>query len=238
MKQNEIITDYYNKLWNSNIPNTIESVRSNLIFSAIQHHSIDMQNILEIGCGRGNLAALLAAQKKGDVVAVDLASVSQWKNLEDENENLHFISGNIMKISFSQKFNLIISSEVIEHFPYESQGKFIKLVNQLLTSKGYVIFTTPNSPISLKRLNDDNRQPIEAHLTSNQLRDLVIKENFNILEHSFFRSTYLDAGILHLICKKLHLLRLVYLPIIFPIINYIIKPSSSKIYQLIVLQKK
>jgi 2-polyprenyl-3-methyl-5-hydroxy-6-metoxy-1,4-benzoquinol methylase len=118
---------------------------SDIILNDICKHIKEMnlsniKKILDIGCGQG---ALLEKIKgifpDAELTGIDYSSFSEWKESgitfiqHDCNTNLPNTIG---------EFDLIISSEVIEHI--ENGRHFIREVTQKLNSGGISLISTPN----------------------------------------------------------------------------------------------
>lgn len=82
---------------------------------------------LDIGCGHGELSALLA-KKANKVIAVDLAdkmidSAKKCNGLP----NIEYVCDNILNMNFTDhSFDIIITTATVHHLPYEWLLKFAK----------------------------------------------------------------------------------------------------------------
>jgi 2-polyprenyl-3-methyl-5-hydroxy-6-metoxy-1,4-benzoquinol methylase len=99
--------------------------------------------VLEIGCGRGAFAALLA-QKGADVTAADFspAAVKHATRLAG-----HFgatvLEADIQELPFAdQAFDVVVSQETLEHVPDPDRG--LEELVRVTKVGGLVIVTTPN----------------------------------------------------------------------------------------------
>jgi 2-polyprenyl-3-methyl-5-hydroxy-6-metoxy-1,4-benzoquinol methylase len=101
-------------------------------------------------------------------------------------------------------YDVIVSSEVLEHIVRENQQTFILRTHELLNGKGYLILTTPNKPVA-ESLPQEDLQPIENWLDKESLIKLV--EPF--FEIKYCGSTYFFPA-LFLKHTALKPLRLVY----------------------------
>jgi 2-polyprenyl-3-methyl-5-hydroxy-6-metoxy-1,4-benzoquinol methylase len=95
--------------------------------------------VLEVGCGSGQLAACL--KKKG--LNVEVTDIS--RDILDEIKRLHSIDGycgSLEEIEFSHVYDAIILNNVLEHLPDPVQT--LKRAEQLLTPRGLVFIEVPN----------------------------------------------------------------------------------------------
>lgn len=82
---------------------------------------------LDIGCGKGELTALLS-QKASKVIAVDLANkMIEFACANNGAENIEYICGNILDMEFApQSLDIIISTATAHHLPYDWLLEFAK----------------------------------------------------------------------------------------------------------------
>jgi SAM-dependent methyltransferase len=76
---------------------------------------------------------------------------------------------------------------VIEHVPRERQSEFVRKLGRLLKPGGHVILTTPRGE-SLQewaRLWGNPGQPVEDWLVEPALRQLFVRENFDVAGHEW-----------------------------------------------------
>lgn len=82
---------------------------------------------LDIGCGKGELSALLAKKTK-KVIAVDLADeMIAHARLNNAAENIEYVCGNILEMQYDPlSFDVIISTATAHHLPYDWLLEFAK----------------------------------------------------------------------------------------------------------------
>jgi len=98
--------------------------------------------ILDIGCGNGSLSNFIA-QQGYEVVGVE-ESESGVKIARQSYPDCKFIAASIYDFPYQQfenAFDIIISTEVIEHLPYPRE--LAKVAKRCLKNDGIVILTTP-----------------------------------------------------------------------------------------------
>lgn len=128
------------------------------IFKKINRKEGKELNILDLGCGRGWLTNILS--EYGNVVGVDLSVKTAKKLFPD----LKFIEADICRSETFGEYDVIVSSDVIEHLITKDQEIYIKNINRMLKPSGYLILTTPNKPVEekhLKNMGNIRLQPIE-----------------------------------------------------------------------------
>lgn len=170
-----------NKNWNTTTPNNDELKRwkiikryLNLINPKQKHLSI-----LDLGCGRGWLTNLLSGY--GEVLGIEPVEsvVSYAKTLFP---NLQFMVGSTPELitkNFENKFDVIVSSEVIEHIPDAHKIFFLKDIYRLLKPDGYCIITTPRQEIQDEwNAYKPPNQPVEDWISEEELRQLFVNNNF------------------------------------------------------------
>jgi 2-polyprenyl-3-methyl-5-hydroxy-6-metoxy-1,4-benzoquinol methylase len=196
------------------------------------------KRILEVGCGIGFLSYELSLISP--TVATDLSDGAKdvWKLLEEESKNLQFRVGDFASLDFvGEHFDVIVASEVIEHIPYSNQYNFLKKMYDLLKLGGSCILTTPNATYVLPRIAFEAQQPIEDQLDKKGLYKLVSSIGFEISDHKLFHPVlFTRDNRIYWFLKMLHLLRLLYKPLIYPIQARFFSESVSK-YQIIVGRK-
>jgi len=191
--------DYYNKKFGEESDtslNTEELMRWKIInFKLLTLDIGQHANILDFGCGRGWLSAKLATY--GQVTGVDLSPKSikfATKNYGDKCRfiNLDSTSDNIFEYLEENSFDLIVSSEVIEHIV--EQKKYFEHIGKLLKKdNGILLLTTPNGSLKDVYFSKGRKnwgQPLENWLTSEQLLSYT-KNIFTTIEIKTFNSAWL-----------------------------------------------
>lgn len=132
--------------------------------------------ILEIGCGTGVLAELMAEKlTKGKLIAIDQseAMISKAKKKCERFRNIEFLNTEFLKINYPpESFDKIVSFNV--NFFWKNPGEELKLISRLLKPKGrlYIFYQAPYD-IDLK-ISD----PVVEILKSNSfgIRDRILKK--------------------------------------------------------------
>jgi 2-polyprenyl-3-methyl-5-hydroxy-6-metoxy-1,4-benzoquinol methylase len=107
------------------------------------------KKILDIGCGRGELAFALALSG-ADVTGIDYSQTAidiaiRTFLSKKERFKLNFIRADMVTWPVSDQFNVIIATDLIEHIENEPLQKLMKKISGLLKPDGIAIFhTAPN----------------------------------------------------------------------------------------------
>ncbi len=182
-------------------PNPEETARWNRISAYLDIVIPDKQRlehpmrIIEVGCGRGWLSRLLSSYGivEGVEPVAEVAHAAQ-KNFPD----LRFTAGTAQTILEGNDFtpyDLVVSSEVIEHVPYPEQTAFVSQIRDLLKPGGYAIITTPRKEVVKTWLEIVNnfKQPVEDWVTEDQLGSLFAQAGFHTISRNrilFDRRTF------------------------------------------------
>ena len=104
---------------------------------------VPASNVLEIGCGEGDLCARLAALRPARFVGVD-ASERVLEEARRRHPGIRFEAGDAARLRFADRsFDLVLACEVLEHLadPAPALGELARL------SRGPVILSVPREPL-------------------------------------------------------------------------------------------
>lgn len=147
--------------------------------------------ILDIGCGTDLLAKRLKDNGYNNIDGLDWISA---ENVEFINyiDNYKQVDLNNITINLNKKYDIIISSDVLEHL--ESPANFFRFTKNLLEKDGHLIITIPNAFNLFQRFSflitgNSTRYRIEkmnefghiSILTINTLKSLLNRVNMNII---------------------------------------------------------
>ena len=196
VENKKILTDeeYYTQLftkdpeWNNTNPNGEERDRWQIIeqfifyikgvFSKDEGKTFE---ILDLGCGRGWLTNLLSGY--GTVTGIEPIKpvVEYAKKIYPKLNLMNGTSKDLLEKNLQGKFDIVVSSEVIEHIPDQNKPTFISDIKSLLKDNGYVIITTPRKEAEdewEKYCSPD--QPIEEWITELQLKSIFESQGFKV----------------------------------------------------------
>ncbi len=168
---------YYNKRWDcenqSDRPPASARVRivSETVSSVLKS---DCPKILDVGCGNGWILESINDQTQGNASLFGVEpSGSGARNSTIRVPNADIRTGTLSDVSFHTQFDLIVTSEVIEHVHDKSQ--FISQIASSLKNDGTLILTTPNGLYRDTYFRDHptmEPQPVEDWLTATELETL------------------------------------------------------------------
>ncbi len=191
---------YYNQRFGSTISqdlNKEEQIRWNAIKNRIGQYFSKYGNenplILDFGCGDGRFSNLLS--EYGTVYSVDFAEEA-IREAQKKYPKIRFYSGDasdpkIVEL-FNKQFDLLVSTEVIEHIL--DQKQYLQNIAKLLRSEGLLILTTPNKKWYDQYFEYGMRkssQPYENWLNRSVIENDLLELGFEILSHSTIRSNWI-----------------------------------------------
>jgi len=100
------------------------------------------KDILEIGCGKGEMTAALAARSRS-CTGIDISQVI----LEDAigAPNVRYLVMDAVSLDLpDESFDVAVSSQLVEHLHPDDAIKHFREVNRVLRSGGRYVFNTPN----------------------------------------------------------------------------------------------
>ncbi len=195
--------DFYDERWAGDDKldrlNRFQLARVAAVFDALSY--LDMQfkfreredfRICDFGCGRGWLTAQLSAM--GRVTGVDLSpegvklASKRWPHIE-------FVCADVLTFEANRTFDLLVTSEVIEHIPDSKKDRFVESLVKNIKPEGFLVLTTPNGLVKWAWEKDGQlSQPVEDWPTPSELRRLV-RRDFKILSHKAFLYEFSYRGI-------------------------------------------
>ncbi len=102
--------------------------------------------VLELGCGEG-VGAMLLAEEASRVVGVDFDAeaikYAKENIAPNDKYDLQFIHGDIADMDLGG-FGVVVSLDVIEHIPRQEENIFVQTIYDHLDDDGFCIIGTPN----------------------------------------------------------------------------------------------
>ena len=138
--------------------------------------------VIDVGCGHG-LGSVFLSKYANEIIGVDLdkdlveTNNSNYKKIK----NLQFKEFDLLKPSksFFNKFDVVVSMDVIEHFNKKKLGTVVDSYYNLLNSDGFAIIGTPNiasRPYASQRRIDTH----EFEFTRDEFEKTLLKKFKNV----------------------------------------------------------
>jgi ubiquinone/menaquinone biosynthesis C-methylase UbiE len=87
-----------------------------------------MRHALDVGCGQGDFAGLLAARaERVDAIELDAATLATARRLQTGHTNLHFIPGDLMQLDLTEgEYDLITCLASLHHMDFDGALRKMK----------------------------------------------------------------------------------------------------------------
>jgi len=191
----------------------------------------EVKSSFEVGCDDAGISRKLA-KKYPDILfeGVDYREdkIKQANQLKDQDKlsNVHFNYDYFLNIKeIKQKYDIVIFTEVYEHLVAENQIYALRLIGNLLSENGVLVFTCPNGDYFLSyletektfsaRYNEsffDDMYQTEHWLepTHKEIKKIFVSLGFDIIQNGYFnlpKRRYLVIEKLELLLNKIPILR-------------------------------
>lgn len=157
------------------------------ILGLIRRYKIKKKMILDIGCGVGSVDFYLA-EEGNRVVGIDISknainSAIKTAKVLKKMSNPKFIVGDIEKLNFKNKFDVVICSEVLEHLDDDENA--VISIRDALKYHGILIASSPSTNAPLYKLgllkNFDQEVGHVRRYSPESLRQLIQNNGFKII---------------------------------------------------------
>jgi len=159
-------------------------------------------NILDIGCGAGELINFFLSKGYQSVRGVDISETEINIAQERVGERAILSDANDFLKNCNQSFDLVCMFAVIEHFPIESAWELLKNIANHLNPEGYLVLRTLNcaNPLSLyRRYNDITHR---VGYTPESITQLLMLSGFEVVR--ICAGNELKRGIVAAAARALH----------------------------------
>ncbi|MEE2902883.1 MAG: class I SAM-dependent methyltransferase [Myxococcota bacterium] len=154
-------------------------------------------NVLEIGCGVGQVSALIAGTvTKGQIVSCDISpkSIEEAKKLNVMSKNIRFEAADMVVMDFTdQSFDFISMFDVLEHIPEEKLSEIFERLAAHMHQDTKLLINIPN-PSFLETI-------IENEKDKTQIIDQPLPAD-DIMNAAYSNGLILDFFITHDIWQK------------------------------------
>ena len=191
----------------------------------------EVKSSFEVGCDDAGISRKLA-KKYPDILfeGVDYREdkINQANQLKDQDKlsNVHFNYDYFLNIQeIKQKYDIVIFTEVYEHLVAENQIYALRLLGNLLSENGVLVFTCPNGDYFLSYLETektfsarykksffDDMHQTEHWLepTHKEIKKIFVSLGFDIIQNGYFnlpKRRFLVIEKLELLVNKIPILR-------------------------------
>jgi len=159
-------------VWSGREPNHDEQLRIDALTRLVADHDLGPR-ILDVGCGRGVVTTALA--RHGSIVGIDVvkAGVERGRQLYPELDLRHMSVGELNETN-EDPFDLVVSTEVIEHVSDAEKATFVHDIAASLRPGGSLLLTTPRAELQdAWQAHVSLAQPREDWLTEPELDELL-----------------------------------------------------------------
>jgi len=166
------------------VPDTIKQQQAREISSILAN--LEFSSILDIGCGQGYFAAMIAKKYshcnvKGIDINQNKVNIGNQVKKKFGLRNLTFEQGDFCSDVISDKYDLVIMLQVIEHI--EDDTLLLEKIRRTIKKGGHLIVTGPNSESPIINW-EKNNVTIESHVrdgyTTSELIQKILKAGFTI----------------------------------------------------------
>lgn len=174
--------------------------RAFLRFNEIE--SIKNKKVLDIGCGFG----WLEYQLQNSVLKItgidsDQMIIKNNQKLRHSNRVI-FKKASALKMPFEDNsFEVVISSEVIEHLPKGSENIFFKEIYRVLKNNGVCFISTPNKNIA-SMIFDPAWYFGHRHYRAKQLIEIASKNGLTLNKYKVTGSWWTMLGLINMYISK------------------------------------
>lgn len=173
-------------------PNAEEAARAGAVIGyvarVVERFTLDgdRPRILDVGCGRGWLTNLLSVFGTTEGIDPATGAVAMARRYFPAITFHQGTTADLLARGEFQPFDIVVSSEVIEHVPTSYKKAFLGDIRVALKHRGFCIVTTPRGEIfdSFRRATTWTLQPVEDWLTEKQLWDLASVCGFRVLDRT------------------------------------------------------
>ena len=150
---------------------------------------IKISDVLDFGCGYGNLLrSLILFNSKLKITGVDI-SFKRINFLKKELPYQNFYVGDVLNFKSKEKFDLVVSTQVIEHV--KNPKKFIDNFSVLLRNEGYAyINSVVKKPWAVYKYRNEGNFVLDPthYYEFKSLNHFVsfFEKDFQVLEKSIF----------------------------------------------------
>lgn len=156
-------------------------------------------NVLEIGCGIGQVTGLLSNYlSEGKVTACDISpeGIELAKKIHKNRTNVEFVVSDMSDFKSDTHFDFVILPDVIEHIPVDDHKNLFRVVKENIKPDGIIAINTPTPFYQewLHKKHPEDLQIIDQPIYTNDLLNSAYPNGFylELLENYCIRHTQPD----------------------------------------------
>jgi 2-polyprenyl-3-methyl-5-hydroxy-6-metoxy-1,4-benzoquinol methylase len=168
------------------LPDTIKQQQARAVFSIL--NNLSFSSVLDIGCAQGHYSIRIArkyshSQVKGIDFNEEKLSIAKFVKKKFNLKNLKLEKMNICDRSTTEKYDLVLLLQVIEHI--QDDRATLKKIREIMSNNGHLVITAPNEHLSM--INWYKRYvTVEGHFRDGykpgELAKMLADANFKIKE--------------------------------------------------------
>lgn len=160
----------------------------------------DAQNVLEIGCGEGIGAKILARDREmyvgedTDVDAIQVANETLAQRGRTDRRRMSFVvsDGCALEPTEARTFDAVVALDVIEHIPAECEIELLTNVRWLLTDNGVCVIGTPSA--SFDHLASPQSKAGHINLYTHDRLHALMRRYFHVVQMMGMQDTSVHFG--------------------------------------------
>jgi SAM-dependent methyltransferase/tetratricopeptide (TPR) repeat protein len=108
------------------------------------------KHVLDCGCGSGNQSYYLKHMGAASVTGIDIsAKAIRYARRKYSDKDIRFLIGDVAREGLaSGAFDVVVSSEVMEHLPTDSHLAYLSELRRVVRPDGVILLSTPNQAAS------------------------------------------------------------------------------------------
>lgn len=183
------IYNNFAKIYDAFMAETPYEQWANFVFSVLEQNKIDAKLVCEVGCGTGNLTALLST--RFDMIGVDLSPdmllVAREKNAQNDS-NILYLEQDMLELElYGTVDSIVCMCDTLNYLAdIDEVCEFFKLCNNYLNPNGLLIFDV-NTEYKFKHIYKDNTFSDNLECGSYIWKNAYIEdEGVNVYDVTFF----------------------------------------------------